>query len=122
MSNPKVRRAAALLIEREGPGVFDVAMRRVRRCASRRDREGARVWRIIAEEIAAMRDRAAAVLRAAPTEPRLDVPDDLATKVMMEVDRARRDELDSIIRLVIPAAPVADSRVYPRRIPSAGKS
>jgi len=72
-ADPKVHRAAALLVERDGLRALDVAMLRAKSCASRRDREGAMVWTIIAEEIAAMIEHSA--------EPRFDdVLAGLATK------------------------------------------
>jgi hypothetical protein len=66
-ADPKVHRAAALLVERDGLSALDVAKLRAKSCASRRDREGAMVWTIIAEEITAMNSEGAkAVMKAGP--------------------------------------------------------
>jgi hypothetical protein len=69
-------------------------MRRAKSCASRRDREGAKAWTIVAEEIVA-------ITKPSRAEPRLDdVLEGSATKALMEADRVTRRELDSIIRRV----------------------
>jgi hypothetical protein len=76
----KVQRAAALLIERDGPGALDVATLRAKGCASTGDSEGARVWTIIAEAIAAMMKHVAAAAQPRPElreEPPLDDDDDV---------------------------------------------
>ena len=92
----KVRRAAALLIERDGPGALDVARSRAVRCAVSGDHEEANAWARIVEAIATMMKHAAELMRQhpEPREPHLDDVLEGADRVERE---ERRDELDRII-------------------------